>query len=93
MHNVPDEYLAFLLTISVVVQEAFEDGAIIVQQGDPGDCMFVVQSGEVIASHRATGDVGSGTEVLFASLPEAQTLQRKHRLKLACVFSGILNIS
>ncbi len=36
------------------------------QQGEPGDCMFVVQSGEVIARHRATGDMGSGTEVRVA---------------------------
>lgn len=28
--------------------------------------MFVVQSGEVIARHRATGDMGSGTEVRVA---------------------------
>ncbi|KAA6426622.1 MAG: phosphatase 2C and cyclic nucleotide-binding kinase domain-containing -like [Trebouxia sp. A1-2] len=45
--------------------EAYEDGAVIVQQGEPGDCMFVVQSGEVIARHRATGDMGSGTELLM----------------------------
>ncbi len=51
--------------VPVLLQESVEDGAYIVQQGDHGDCMFVVQSGEVIASHRATGDVGSGTEVTF----------------------------
>ena len=48
------------------LQEAYEDGAVIAQQGEPGDCMFVVQSGEVIARHRATGDMGSGTEVRLA---------------------------
>ena len=45
------------------MQEAYEDGSFIVEQGQPGDSMFVVQSGEVIGSHRATGDVGIGTEV------------------------------
>lgn len=48
------------------LQEAYEDGALIVQQGQPGDCMFVVQSGEVVARLRVTGDVGSGTEVTLA---------------------------
>ena len=46
-----------------LLQESYEDGACIVHQDTPGDSMFVVQSGEVIARHRATGDVGSGTEV------------------------------
>lgn len=45
--------------------EAYEDGAAIIQQGQPGDSMFVVQSGEVVGSHRATGDIGSGTELLL----------------------------
>ncbi len=53
-------------TLSFWLQEAYEDGAVIAQQGEPGDCMFVVQSGEVIARHRATGDMGSGTEVRLA---------------------------
>ena len=47
----------------ICLQEAYEDGAAIIQQGEPGDSMFVVQSGEVVGSHRATGDIGSGTEV------------------------------
>ena len=53
------------------LQEAYEDGAVIVQQGQPGDCMFVVQSGDVIARHRATGDMGSGTEVRVLKPPNS----------------------
>ena len=44
-------------------QEAYEDGAYIVRQGEPGDTMFVVQTGDVIATHRVTGEPGEGQEV------------------------------
>lgn len=44
-------------------QEAYEDGAYIVRQGEPGDTMFVVQTGDVIATHRVTGEPGDGQEV------------------------------
>ncbi|KAL3152044.1 hypothetical protein ABBQ32_001157 [Trebouxia sp. C0010 RCD-2024] len=45
--------------------EAYEDGAYIVRQGEPGDTMFVVQTGDVIATHRVTGEPGDGQELLM----------------------------
>lgn len=33
------------------------------RQGEPGDTMFVVQTGDVIATHRVTGEPGEGQEV------------------------------
>ena len=47
----------------LLLQEAYEDGAYIVRQGEPGSTMFVVQSGDVVATHRVTGDVGDAQEV------------------------------
>lgn len=49
--------------VSLLLQEAYEDGAYLVRQGEPGNTMFVVQSGDVIATHRVTGEVGEGQEV------------------------------
>lgn len=48
---------------TVLSQEAYEDGAYLVRQGEPGNTMFVVQSGDVIATHRITGEAGEGQEV------------------------------
>ena len=48
---------------TVLLQEAYEDGAYLVRQGEPGNTMFVVQSGDVIATHRVTGEPGEGQEV------------------------------
>ena len=47
----------------MLLQEAYEDGAYLVRQGEPGNTMFVVQSGDVIATHRVTGEPGEGQEV------------------------------
>ena len=35
---------------------AYSDGDAIITQGEVGDCMYVVQSGEVEVVHRGTGD-------------------------------------
>lgn len=51
-----------------MLQEAYDDGEYLVRQGDPGSTMFVVQSGDVIATHRVTGEAGEGQEVGFLEL-------------------------
>ena len=52
-----------MLEQTVLLQEAYEDGAYLVRQGEPGNTMFVVQSGDVVATHRVTGEAGEGQEV------------------------------
>ena len=47
----------------LVLQEVYEDGAYLVRQGEPGDAMFVVETGEVMCTHRSTGDIGEAQEV------------------------------
>ena len=51
-----------------MLQEVYEDGAYLVRQGEPGSSMFVMESGEVLCTHRSTGDVGEPQEVLPWSL-------------------------
>ena len=46
-----------------MLQEAYDEGEYLVRQGEPGSTMFVVQSGDVIATHRVTGEAGEGQEV------------------------------
>ena len=48
---------------SSMLQEVYEDGAYLVRQGEPGSSMFVMESGEVLCTHRSTGDVGEPQEV------------------------------
>lgn len=62
----------------MLLQEAYDDGAYLVRQGEPGNNMYVVQSGDVIATHRVTGEAGDGQEVgLFElCMRESGSLQK-----------------
>lgn len=48
----------------MVPQESYEDGTHLVRQGEPGSLLFVVEAGEVMCTHRSTGDLGEPQEVL-----------------------------
>ena len=47
-----------------ILQESYDDGAYLARQGEPGSYLFVVETGEVICTHRYTGDLGEPQEVL-----------------------------
>lgn len=51
-----------------ILQESYDDGAYLVRQGEPGNYLFVVETGEVICTHRYTGDLGEPQEVLSLML-------------------------
>lgn len=70
----------------MLLQEAYEDGAYLVRQGEPGNTMFVVQSGDVIATHRITGEAGEGQEV---GLFELCMLGSNRLQKPGCVASPV----
>ena len=43
-----------------ITREHFEAGEVIVRQGDPGDCMYVMIDGEVLTLHCQSLDVLPG---------------------------------
>ena len=53
-----------------IVQVRFEGGAKVIQRGDPGDCMYVIQAGEVNVVIRGQG----GQEVPLATLKSGELL-------------------
>ena len=58
----------------------FQDGETIVRQGDPGDCMYVIQSGEVeVVQHHGDADAHLGGMTAGDFFGEMALFQRENR--------------
>ena len=73
----------------------YEDGEIIVRQGDPGDCMFVVQKGEIEVLSGPPGDETRlrvaregeflGEMAIFDRIDRSATLRAMGRVRLLTI--------
>ena len=61
--------------------KVYDDGEVIVQQGEIGDCMFTVQEGqlEVVATHDGRGEVRIGTMETGAIFGEMAIFEKEVR--------------
>ena len=69
----------------------FGAGAAIFSQGDPGDCMYIVQSGtiEMVVGDRVVEVVGPNEALGFMSMIDEQPRTSTARAKEACELSQI----
>ena len=69
----------------------FGAGASIFNQGDPGDCMYIVQSGpiEMVVGDRVVETVGANEALGFMSMIDEQPRTSTARAKEACELSQI----
>lgn len=69
----------------------FGTGATIFSQGDPGDCMYIVQSGtiEMVVGDRVVETVGPNEALGFMSMIDDQQRTSTARAKEACELSQI----
>ena len=69
----------------------FGAGATIFNQGDPGDCMYIVQSGtiEMVVGDRVVEVVGANEALGFMSMIDDQQRTSTARAKEACELSQI----
>ena len=69
----------------------FAAGAAIFNQGDPGDCMYIVQSGtiEMVVGDRVVETVGPNEALGFMSMIDEQPRTSTARAKEACELSQI----
>lgn len=81
--------------MEVSLGKDYSDGEVIVQQGEPGDCMYVIQSGTVAVFHDSNGrrthlrDLGRGEMfgelALFEKEDRSATVQAVGKTKVLMI--------
>ena len=69
----------------------FPTGSVVFNKGDPGECMYVVQSGviEMVIGERVVEVCGANQAIGFMSMIDAAPRSSTARVKEACEFSVI----